>query len=230
MISIITTSSPLPGELEAFMATLEAYRQQGRRDVELLVVDDLRILDAVPPGFPPERVKILRPAVRGQLDAGIAALAEAKGELVITMDPDMCENVADIDRFVAEHAAGSLLIYGRRISRSDVSSLRQGLSRFYNALLQQLFDLPVHDINTPMLMVSRRIITDILAYDGHGGLVKLYFPYRLGRDFSELDIRVSGVAKTSSYSYASLLLFMLKQLAAVWRFQRFRQQERRHAV
>lgn len=229
MISVITTSSPLPGELDSFVAALAAYRQRSGREIELLVVDDLRLLESAP-AFAGGAVKLLRPAERGQLDAGIAALAVAAGDVVITLDPDMQENVADIDRFMAEHEAGSLLVYGRRVSRSDVSSLRRGLSQLYNAVLQRLFDLPVHDINTPMLMVSRQIIADILAYDGHGGLVKLYFPYRLGRDFSELDITVSGAPKASSYSYAALVVFMVKQLAAVWNFQRFRQQERQQRV
>lgn len=225
-LSIITSSSPVPGELDVFVEAIDAYRRVHGYSIELLIADDLRILDAFPEGFPSDYIRILRSSERGQLNAGIAALAIAVGDVVITMDPDMHKNVADIDRFFAEYEAGILLVYGRRISRSDVSLLRRGLSLLYNVLLQFLFDLKVHDINTPMLMVSRSIIADILAYDGHAGLVKLYFPYRLGKYFSEVEISVSSPPKVSSYSCMALGVLMVRQLAAIWRFQCFRRQER----
>ena len=233
VITIITTASPSWDETRRFVLAVATYQASRNCTIELIVVDDLRVLSGVAQVgqlAPDVLVKLFVPEVRGQLDSGIHALAHANGELIVTIDPDMHENLADIDRFVERQASGCSLVYGVRIARGDVSRLRVLISRLYNWVVRKVFLLPVHDINTPMLLLSADIVPEILAYDGRHGLVKVYFPYVLGTRFAEVKIEVSGMSKTSSYSYLRLAGFMLRQLAGLSVFLRFRLGLHRHAA
>lgn len=215
------------------MLAVGAYQASRKCAVELIVVDDLRVLSGVEDVgklAPDVLVRLLIPETKGQLDSGIHALAHAKGAHIVTIDPDMYENLADIDRFVERQISGCSLVYGVRVSRGDVSRFRVWISRLYNSVVRQVFLLPVHDINTPMLLLSADIVPEILSYDGRCGLVKVYFPYILGARFAEVKIEVSGMSKKSSYSYLRLAGFMLRQLAGLSVFLGFRLGLRRHAT
>lgn len=225
MISIITTSSPLWHETKRFILAVDSYKKSSGHELELIIVDDLRVIslleleDLKINGCV---IKVVFSKVKGQLGSSIQALGYSTGRLIITMDPDMYGNLLDIDRFVVAHDSGCSLVYGRRISRSDTSFVRRLASRLYNGCIQFFLRLPVHDINTPMLLVSRNIVHEIMRYDGRHGLVKVYFPFILGDRFSEIDIRVDGDLKVSSYSYSLLFFFMIGQVSELLRFMMFR--------
>lgn len=211
--------------MEIFVRAVDAFRVSRGLEVELIIVDDLRLLSQglrFSEGLSSLDVKVIRPSARGQLGSGIQALGYASGASIITIDPDMHKNLDDIDLFLSRQASGSDLVYGVRVSRSDVSPARIWLSRIFNFFTRALFRVPVRDINTPMLLVSSNIVPDILRYNGGHGLAKVYFPYILGERFSEVEIDVVSVSKKSAYSYPTLLLFMLSQFAGLSRFLRFR--------
>lgn len=215
------------------MLAVADYQASRNCTIELIVIDDLRVLSGVEQVsqlVPDVLVRLFIPEAKGQLDSGIHALAYAKGELVVTIDPDMYENLEDIDRFVEKQVSGCSLVYGVRVARGDVSRTRVWISRLYNSIVRRVFLLPVHDINTPMLLLSADLVPEILGYDGRCGLVKVYFPYVLGTRFAEVNIEVSGVSKKSSYSYLKLAGFMFRQLAGLSVFLGFRLGLRRHAA
>lgn len=225
MITIITTASPSSVEMEIFFRAVNDFRVSRGLEVELIIVDDLRLLSrnvSFPDWLSSLHIKVIRPSARGQLGAGIQALGHASGSSIITIDPDMYRNLDDIDLFLSRQASGSDLVYGARVSRNDVSPARIRLSRAFNFCTRTLFRVPVRDINTPMLLVSSNIVPDILRYNGSSGLAKVYFPYILGARFSEVEIDVVSAPKKSAYSYRSLLFFMFSQVAGLFRFLRFR--------
>jgi glycosyltransferase involved in cell wall biosynthesis len=227
VISIITTTSPVAGETERFVAAVAAFVPAAPEPLELLLVDDLRLLDVAGMvdwearhGF----LRVLRPSRRGQLGAGIQALAEVRGEIAVTMDPDMAGNLPDINRFLMRYREGCRLVYGRRTCRGDVPPLRHAASRLYNGIIRRVFRIVVTDINTPMLLVARSLFSDIVAYDGRHGSAKVYFPHTLGARFAEVDITVAASRRDSSYTWHDLFGLMLRQLGDLVRFARARRQ------
>lgn len=232
MISIVTTTSPVPGETEHFVAAVAAFAPQAPAPLELLLVDDLRLLDRAAAAACEARygfVRVLQPARRGQLAASIEALAEVRGEVALTLDPDMAGNLPDVSRFLARYREGCLLVYGRRTSRGDVPPLRRAASRLYNGIIRRLFGLVVKDINTPMLLVARSLLSDIAAYDGRHGSAKVYFPLVLGPRFAEVEIAVAPSSRKSAYAWSDLLRLMLLQLGDLFRFARARRRGDVHA-
>lgn len=204
---------------------VDAMRMRREGGVELIIVDDLLVL---PPGFvvhewaPGLSIKVVRSGGGGQLNSIMQALPIASGEAILSIDPDMSGNLDDFDQFIELHESGCRLVYAVRVSRSDVSMLRVFISKIYNRLARAIFLLPAKDINTPMLLISADIVPFILSYDGRHGHAKIFFPYVLGAQFSEVEISVVSEPKKSSYSYVSLFFLMISHCIDFSRFLFFR--------
>lgn len=230
-ITLVTTASPSAHEMRQFISASIAYRESSIDDVDLLIVDDLRLadMDDMVAGFRNRiPITVVRPLARGQLNASIQALASAQADAVVTIDPDMHRNISDVDEFIGKWRAGKQLVYGVRVVRTDVSCIRLYLSRGFNIVIRMLFDVPVRDINTPMVLVAADIIPLIVRHDAKRGLVKVYFPHVLKGRFDEVEIRVMSPKKVSAYSYSRLFWVGLSVLSGLIRFAIFRLGERRH--
>lgn len=224
-ITLITTASPDQVEMRRFLLALGSYQVSSTYDMDLLVVDDLRLpmVDRLAAEFSGSiRIAVVRPERRGQLDASVQALACVGGDVAVTIDPDMYLNIPDIDAFLRKWRQGKQLVYGVRSVRTDVSRARLLMSKAFNFMVRAVFGVPVRDINTPMLLLSADIIPDILKYDGRRGLVKVYFPHVLADRFDEVEIHVVSDRKVSAYTYAGLLAVALSMLFGLARFAGFR--------
>lgn len=230
-ITLVATASPCAHEMRQFISASIAYRESSADDVDLLIVDDLRLtdMDDFLAGFSNRiPVTVVRPLARGQLSASIQALQSVQADAVITIDPDMHLNISDIDAFIGKWREGKQLVYGVRVLRTDVSWIRLHLSRAFNVVIRVLFNVPVRDINTPMLLVAADIIPDIVRHDAKKGLVKVYFPHVLKDRFDEVEIRVMSPKKVSAYSYSRLFLVGLSVFFGLIRFAIFRLGASRH--
>lgn len=224
-ITVITTASPVQAEMRRFLLALVSYHDRSSSDLDLVVVDDLRLpmVDRVVAEFSGDiNITVVRPERRGQLDASVQALACVSSDVVVTIDPDMYLNIIDIDSFLLKWRQGKKLVYGVRSVRTDVSQARFLMSKVFNFLVRLVFGVPVRDINTPMLLLSADIIPDILRYDGSRGLVKVYFPHVLADRFGEVEIQVVSDAKVSAYSYANLFSVAFSMFFGLIRFAGFR--------
>lgn len=228
-LSIVTTVSPSRGETENFLLALS--QQSSLINFEVILVDDLGEggQGCKDIGYP-ETLKVysIETGGVGHLAATLLGFNIAHGNNIVSIDPDMVGNIADISRFLAESKNGSLLVYGVRVFRGDVSRLRFWFSRFYNRFLQFFLRSPVRDINVPMLLVSRDIVQKILSYDGAFGYLKLYMPDYLDDKFSEIEIEVvCDNKKRSAYSFFALALLFYTQIKQVIKYYRYSRRRRK---
>lgn len=162
---------------------------------------------------------------RVNVDKFYAVLGEvlaAEFSVAVTLDPDMHGNLEDIPVFYKEVLKGKKLIFGCRINRSDVSYLRFVFSRSFNFIIKKLFNLPVSDLNTPMIMISSDFRSKIIESLTFGLEPKIYLPYTYAHLFSEIPIRVITTKKSrSSYSWFSLSKQALKQFFIAYRFFKY---------
>ena len=219
-ISIVVTVSPSLDEMQQFINSLNCYYPTG--NVEIVFVNDLGISESdlkvlsLPDsiGF-----SFLDTGGVGHLDATILGLGAARGRYIVSIDPDMFENIRDIPAFIDAAEKGAVLVYGIRVFRDDVPAYRFLLSRIYNKLLQVFFDSPVSDINVPMLLVKSELVPAIIDYKGTSGYLKLFMPDYVGDKFSEIEIRVScRNKKKSAYSFFSLVLLCISQFRQVLKY------------
>lgn len=221
-ISIVVTVSPSASEMRRFLLGLES--QTYFDNFEVVLVDDLGVIKDKNDVFTLPNsldVRVVETGGVGHLKATVLGFKESRGDVVVSIDPDMEKNIADIPRFLLEKDLGARLIYGVRIFRGDVSVLRFFCSRLYNMMLQIFFCSPVRDINVPMILVSRDLIGDILMYNGEFGYLKLFMPNKLGSKFSEVEIEVVCDKKErSAYSLFSLLALLFSQLKEIFIYRR----------
>lgn len=130
LLSVIVPTRNRPAELAQCLASIHAARIE---DMELLVVDDA---SDVPTSLPAgdQTTKLVRlPAHSGSAHARNLAAAEAKGELLLFVDDDVCVApgalAATVQRF--QHDAGLGAVIGRY---DDAPACPRFYSRFRNLL------------------------------------------------------------------------------------------------
>lgn len=234
-LSVVTTADRHLAHNEALIERLHTLAITLGHDIELIIVDDLKVLSGnatpIPPRSSPLEVSVIQPELRlGQLHAMLQGIAQAKGDVIITIDPDMHDNVPDITRLLDLHYTGMEVIYTWRTDRMDTPRPRRYLSRLYNWLLRTLFGVLLHDINTPMTLLSRRAVEALLATPGDVGLHKLYLYHLFSQSFTEMPISVGrSVIKPSNYSYLSLIRLGFYQLISIFKtFRMIRRFPSRH--
>ena len=99
----------------------------------------------------------------GHQNAVLAGLMLAPGDAVITIDADLQDDVAAIERMVDEHAAGCDIVYGVRADRSSDSLFkRQSAHWFYKALAS--FGVEMVPNHADFRLTSRRVIEALRSY------------------------------------------------------------------
>lgn len=141
--------------------------------------------------------------------------------VVVTMDPDMAVNIQDLPLFYKKIDEGKQLVFSVRKQREDVGAFRSLGSQFFNGLLRRVFNVPVRDVNTPMIMFCSSLSSMFQEFPEAAGHPKFYYPYVLGDKFCELPIVVHSKPKRSSYSWTLLFLLGLQQLKQAYQFTRF---------
>jgi glycosyltransferase involved in cell wall biosynthesis len=81
----------------------------------------------------------------GQTPAMAAGIAEARGEIIVTMDGDLQNDPADIGELLARIDAGNDIAVGWRHDRQDKLWTRKIPSRIANALIAKVTGVPIRD-------------------------------------------------------------------------------------
>jgi len=96
--------------------------------------------------------------------AGLAAgFARAQGRFVITMDADLQDDPAEIQPLVAMLESGWDLVSGWKQIRNDPVD-KTLPSRFYNALVQRVSGLKLHDFNCGLKAYRREVLPSLRLY------------------------------------------------------------------
>lgn len=221
VLSVITTADRHHAHNLALIARLQAFAIRHDLAVELIIIDDLKTfagsLPPTAPSLPSFDVAIVQPAQSlGQLQAMLHGIRLASGDVVVTIDPDMHDNVEDIARLLQAHDDDKDVVYTWRIRRRDTHPLRHLLSRGYNHMLRLVFGVTLHDINTPMTLLSRNAVQALFAAPAGIGLHKLYLSHLFAHSFAELQIVINHPSvRQSSYSLPALIRLALWQLKNV---------------
>ena len=81
----------------------------------------------------------------GQTPAMAAGIAEARGEIIVTMDGDLQNDPADIGELLARMEEGNDIVVGWRYDRQDKLWTRKVPSRIANALIAKVTGVPIRD-------------------------------------------------------------------------------------
>jgi glycosyltransferase involved in cell wall biosynthesis len=81
----------------------------------------------------------------GQTPAMAAGIAEARGEIIVTMDGDLQNDPADIGELLARIEEGNDIVVGWRHERQDKLWTRKVPSRIANALIAKVTGVPIRD-------------------------------------------------------------------------------------
>jgi glycosyltransferase involved in cell wall biosynthesis len=81
----------------------------------------------------------------GQTPAMAAGIAEARGEIIVTMDGDLQNDPADIGALLARIEEGNDIVVGWRHDRQDKLLTRKIPSRIANALIARVTGVPIRD-------------------------------------------------------------------------------------
>jgi glycosyltransferase involved in cell wall biosynthesis len=100
----------------------------------------------------------------GQTPAMAAGIAEARGEIIVTMDGDLQNDPADIGELLARIEAGNDIVVGWRHDRQDKLWTRKVPSRIANALIAKVTGVPIRDNGCSLKAYRACLIKQIPLY------------------------------------------------------------------
>ena len=233
MLSVVTTCNPDLRIMQDFIRSLSHEASRSGISIEMVIVNDLSvpgINKLSQHGTALTSVRTLNHLDRkGQLPATLDGIAVAAGDAILAMDPDMSTNIPDIHRFLEALRAGSDVVYGFRASRFDTSPSRRLASRIMGRLVATISGLPMHDPNSPMVMLSRAAALRIPETLTLGSSPKLWMPHLFSKSFTEIPISLHAPSgSASSYSLADLIRLSFSQLRDAYQFRRAVSRQRAH--
>lgn len=152
------------GELLRRLVDTVACLEDGY-DFEFIFVDDgsrdrtLEVAKSLLPSEPRLRVIELRRNY-GQTAALQAALDQAKGDIIISMDADLQHFPEEIPQFLEQIEAGYDVVCGWRYDRKE-GIIRRWPSRVANFLIRKVSGLTIHDIGTTYRAYRAEVIRDV---------------------------------------------------------------------
>lgn len=136
---------------------------------EIVLVDDgsrdgtVRIADEIARADP--RVCLVKFRRNyGQTPAMAAGIAEARGEIIVTMDGDLQNDPADIGELLARIDEGNDIVVGWRHERQDKLWTRKVPSRIANALIAKVTGVPIRDNGCSLKAYRACLIKQIPLY------------------------------------------------------------------
>jgi glycosyltransferase involved in cell wall biosynthesis len=100
----------------------------------------------------------------GQTPAMAAGIAEARGEIIVTMDGDLQNDPADIGELLARIEEGNDIVVGWRHERQDKLWTRKVPSRIANALIAKVTGVPIRDNGCSLKAYRACLIKHIPLY------------------------------------------------------------------
>ena len=100
----------------------------------------------------------------GQTPAMAAGIAQASGDVIVTMDGDLQNDPADIGELLAKIEEGHDIVVGWRHRRQDKLWTRKIPSRIANALIARVTGVPIHDNGCSLKAYRAALIKRIPLY------------------------------------------------------------------
>jgi glycosyltransferase involved in cell wall biosynthesis len=100
----------------------------------------------------------------GQTPAMAAGIAEARGEIIVTMDGDLQNDPADIGELLTRIDEGNDIVVGWRHDRQDKLWTRKVPSRIANALIAKVTGVPIRDNGCSLKAYRACLIKQIPLY------------------------------------------------------------------
>lgn len=150
----------------------------------------------------------------GKTAALVAGFAEARGDIVVTMDGDLQDDPSELPRMLEMLDEDLDLVSGWKRVRHDPWT-KTLPSRFFNATVRRFTGIPLHDFNCGFKAYRREVLEDLKLY----GELHRFIPvlaywkgYRVGELAVEHHPRVAGRSKFGAARFFKGLLDFLKVL------------------
>lgn len=141
---------------------------------------------------------------RGHQAALIAGLMTATGDVLISVDADLQDDLDAIPKMLAEYRAGSDIVYGVRSSRDSDSFFKRFTAESYYSLLQRL-GIEVVFNHADYRLMSRRAVEALRAFPETGVFLRGLIP-QLGFHSAQVEyVRRERFAGESKYPLGKML-------------------------
>ena len=204
--SLITTCDPDITIMYSFAKKLDFLAKEYRFYITWLVVDGLNTFKKEPHNLNTvlANVKLIwhSPDQRiSQIDAFNVGLHKSTDFPVFLMAPDMKENLYDIPIFLEKISKGFDIVAAWRFSRVGVSRPRRILTSAFNLLMRHLFNIPMHDFNTCMSLLSQDATMNWVNTPKDCPSKSLYVVCKHRDSIAEVPISVKEIAgRRSTYT------------------------------
>jgi len=220
LVSIVVPVFNEEASLPELLRRIEAVCVQLRAEYEIVLVDDgsrdrsvaLLMEAAERPGSHVTAVILNRNY--GQHSALLAGFAEARGDLVVTLDADLQNPPEEIPRLVAAAEMGYDVVGSIRIRRQD-SLLRRLASRMINRVMQRLTGVGMRDYGCMLRAYTRSIVDTMLACEERSTFIPV-LANMFARHTIEIEVRHDERQhSTSKYGFLKLVRLMFDLLTCV---------------
>lgn len=125
---------------------------------------------------------------RGQTSALHAGIEHATGEIIVTMDADLENDPADIDRLIKKLDEGYDVVSGWRRKRwNDKKLIRKIPSVLANSIISKIAGLKLHDYGCTLKAYRSALIKDIRLYGEMHRFIPAYAA-NLGAKVAEMEV------------------------------------------
>ncbi|MGI6418417.1 MAG: glycosyltransferase family 2 protein [Thermoguttaceae bacterium] len=168
MLSIVIPVYNEEQSLQELQRQLDEVGRQNNLQLDIVFVDDgstdgsWAVIQNLVAGDP--RISAIRFRRNfGKAAALNAGFAQARGELVMTLDADLQDDPAEIPGFLAQMEQGFDVVSGWKKTRHDPWH-KVGPSRVFNWMVSRLTGVELHDHNCGMKCYRREIFDEVTLY------------------------------------------------------------------
>ncbi len=146
---------------------------------------------------------------RGHQNALMAGLLNADGDLVISVDADLQDDLNAIGKMVAAAASGVDIVYGVRSARTTDTALKRNTAQFYYRLLHLLNVEVIYD-HADYRLMTRRVIEALRQYQETNLFLRALIPQLGFKTGIVTYARAERFAGTSKYPFRKMLALALE--------------------
>jgi len=202
----------LPETAKRLAALMDELAQHGlARDIRTTFVDDgskdrTWALIAAQAAADPRFHGIKLAHNRGHQNALLAGLMTEPGEVLISLDADLQDDLGVIPAMLEQHRTGAQIVYGVRANRESDTPFKRGTARIYYRLLQ-LLGVEVIPDHADYRLMSRAALDALAQY----GEVNLY----LRGIIPQLGFKTARVPYTRQARFAGTTKYPLRRMLAL---------------
>jgi glycosyltransferase involved in cell wall biosynthesis len=150
---------------------------------------------------------------RGHQNALLAGLFAADGDMLVSIDADLQDDVSAIERMVDAHIAGADIVYGVRKRRDSDTFFKRSTARFFYALMRALGAESISD-HADFRLMSRRAVESLKQFQEVNLFLRGVVPLIGYRTAVVLYDRGERFAGESKYPLRKMLAFALEGITS----------------